>query len=126
MASEQGYDVAGWLDFSPELHEVHGLEALGHALARRLTTVRGTLWYDLSYGHDVRQYVNAPVQQPGIIESQVSLECMRDERVVDAEVDVKSVGEDLEIKIKGVSSVGPFKLTLAVSKLTVQVLREAA
>jgi hypothetical protein len=126
MATEHGYDIGGWLDISPELHVVHGLEALTHALARRLTTVRGTLWYALAYGHDVRQYVNAPTQPPGVIESQVSAECLKDERVRDVDVDVSGTGEELRIRVKGFSLLGPFTLTLKVTPLTVDILREAA
>lgn len=127
MATEYGDDIGGIFDISGDLQVVRGRIALAHAIGRRLTTTRGNLFYDLSYGHDVRQYVNAPTPQPGIIESQVSAECLKDERVVDAEVDVFSEGEELRITVSLVDALGPFKLTLKVTQLTVElILQEAA
>lgn len=126
MTTEHGYDLSGILDLSPDLRTVNGREALIEALARRLTTPRGGLWYDPSYGHDVRQYVNAPDPQPGLIESQVSAECLKDERVLDAEVTVLSLGEDLRISVEITDGRGPFTLTLKVTQVTVEVLRNAA
>jgi phage baseplate assembly protein W len=126
MSTEHGYDLSGILDLSPDLRTVHGREALIEALARRLTTPRGGLWYDPSYGHDVRQYVNAPSPQPGLVESQVSAECLKDERVLDAEVTVLSVGEELRISVEITDARGPFTLTLVVTQVTVELLRNAA
>jgi hypothetical protein len=126
MATEHGYDLSGILDVSPELREVHGREGLIEAIARRLTTPRGTLFYDRNYGHDVRQYVNAPIPQPGLIESQVSGECLKDERVIDADVTVLNVGEELRLAVLITDADGPFELTLVVSLLTVEILRNAA
>jgi hypothetical protein len=122
MSTEHGYDLSGILDLSPDLRTVHGREALIEALARRLTTPRGGLWYDPSYGHDVRQYVNAP----SLVESQVSAECLKDERVLDAEVTVLSVGEELRISVEITDARGPFTLTLVVTQVTVELLRNAA
>lgn len=125
--AEHGYDIAGILDLSTDLRVIHGREALLHAIARRLTTPRGALFYDPSYGHDVRQYVNAPAQRAGLIESQVSLECLKDERVLDAEVDVETTdefGEGLILRLTITDSLGPFRFTLQASALTVELLRE--
>lgn len=126
MTTEHGYDLGGILDLSPDLRVVNGREALAHAIARRLTTPRGSLFYDGNYGHDVRQYVNAPVQRPGVIESQVSGECLKDERVLESEVTVLNVGEELRISVKITDARGPFTLTLVVTQLTVELLRNAA
>jgi hypothetical protein len=125
MATEHGYDIGGILDVTADLRVVHGREALGHALARRLTTRRGGLWYDPNYGHDVRQYVNAPTQQPGKIESEVSGECLKDERVLEADVTVLSVGEELRLGIVITDGQGPFPLTLVVTSVTVELLQNA-
>lgn len=126
MATEHGYDIGGILDISADLQVVSGRTALAHAIARRLTTARGNLFYDLNYGHDIRQYVSAPTPQPGVIESQVSAECLKDERVTDAEVTVLSIGEELRLVILLTDGRGPFSLTLKVTQLTVELLREAA
>jgi len=126
MATDYGDDIGGVFDISADLLVVRGRVALSHAIARRLTTPRGGLFYDLSYGHDVRQYVNAPSVQPGTIESQVSTECLKDERVLDATVSVIGVGEELRIEVLLIDAQGPFRLTLKVTQLTVELLRETS
>lgn len=126
MATEFGLDIGGILDISATFKVVRGREALAHALGRRLTTPRGGLFYDLNYGHDVRQYLNAPLPQAGVIEAQVSAECLKDERVQDVEVDVERVGEAVSLKLRITDEQGPFRLTVSVTKVTAQLLLDAA
>jgi phage baseplate assembly protein W len=123
MATEHGYDIDGILSVSRDLRVVNGRKALAVAIGRRLTTPRGSLFYDLSYGHDVRQYLNAPSQPRGRVEMQVTTEVLKDERVFDAEVTAFSASdEDLEITVLLTDALGPFSLTVTADKLTVQAL----
>lgn len=126
MATEFGLDIGGILDITATFKVVRGREALAHAIGRRLTTPRGGLFYDLNYGHDVRQYLNAPLPQAGVIESQVAAECLKDERVRDVTVDVQRVGESISIYLALVDERGPFRLTVSVTKVTAELLLEAA
>jgi hypothetical protein len=126
MATEHGLDIGGILDISATFKVVRGRKALADAIGRRLTTPRGGLFYDLNYGHDVRQYLNAPLPQAGVIEAQVSAECLKDERVQDVTVDVVRVDESVSLSLTIVDEQGPFRLTLSVTSVTSELLLEAA
>lgn len=122
--ADLGSDFSGVLDLGPSLGSVSGRRALAEAIARRWTTPHGSLFYDFDYGHDVRQYVNAPPPASGVIESQLSAEAFKDERVRDCDVSVERVGEALTIRGIITDDSGPSGLTLNVSQLTVELLTE--
>lgn len=73
------------------------------AIFRRLTTRRGALWYDSSYGHDVRGYLNDIATDAQIIQ-EVAQEAMKDERTANALVKVRRtttrLGDALAIDIE--------------------------
>ena len=119
-----GSDFAGILDLTSGLTQVSGRTALIEAIGRRLTTPKGRLFYNLDYGHDVRQYLSAAVPPAGVIESAIAAECLEDERVEDVEVVVELLGDSLRIDVYLTDDAGPFRLTILVSELTVEILRE--
>jgi hypothetical protein len=131
MATDFGSDIGGVLDVSADLREVSGRQCLAEAIARRLTTPRGGLFYDLDYGYDLRRLVKAPLVRPAKIEDDIETECLKDPRVlnVDASVSTESStgdGDDLRVVVSLVDAEGPFKLTILATELTVQLLQEAA
>lgn len=122
-----GVDWKGLADLDPYGEEVAGFLCLGQALAHRLSTPRGGLFYDTSYGKDLRAYLEEGLtpERLAALPSEVSAECEKDERVesATAEVSFNTLTEKLTVKIRVVTAAGPFTLILDVSKLTVELLR---
>ncbi|PZA07753.1 MULTISPECIES: hypothetical protein [unclassified Meiothermus] len=106
-----------------------GADNLAAALLRRLITPRGGLFYDPTYGFDLREYVGAAVgpQEVYEIEQLAAAECEKDPRVLSATATVlnpdllaqRSLNLRLEVETDG----GPFALILAVDQVRVEVLR---
>jgi hypothetical protein len=123
-----GSDFAGADDLDPLLTVREGVAgealALGESLARRLATPRGALWYSPNDGFDVRSLV-ADTEDPSNAEDKIELECLKDERVRKVKVTVTVTDpSSWEIAIVVTPKTGAtFRLTLAVSKLTVQLLK---
>jgi hypothetical protein len=124
MAIDYGSDFGGVMDLSPSLGLVSGRLALAQAIARRLTTPRGSLFYDPDYGYDLRQHLNAPAPRLGVVEAQTSTEVLKDERVLDVEVDVTFTEGLLSVTLRLFDAGGPFSLVLNVSQVTVELLAE--
>jgi len=112
-----GIDISGVDDVSPNLGHVTGRLALAQCCARRLLTRRGALWYDPNFGHDVRQYLSAPMFSPGQAAHACETELEKDERVDHATVVLQQQGAALSIRITLDDGAGPFSFTLSVSAL---------
>lgn len=115
-------------DLDPMFGLVSGRLALAQAIARRLTTRRGLLeWIgdDPEYGHDVREYLGEDVgpRAEFVIASRVQAECLKDERVRAAQVTATLTSGRLTLSIKLTDADGPFRLTLAVTGVTVELLK---
>ena len=119
-----GDDLAGVLDVGSTLVFVTERRALAEALLCRLTTPRGSLFYDFDYGFDLRSFISAPAPQPGYLEMQVRSELEKDERVESVEVETTFISDTLTVRLTVTDGNGPFKLTIAVSNLTVEYLVE--
>ncbi len=105
-----------------------GLPNLGEAIARRLMTPRGGLFYDAAYGLDLRRYLNAVNNEATRfeIETLTAAQCELDERVYSADVTLLTLDlRSARLQIDLHTRTGPFRLVLAVSQLTVEVLRAA-
>lgn len=112
-------------DLDANLSVVSGVTGLGQALARRLRTPRGGLWYAPDYGTDLRQYVLGPVYSARALEMAAAAECRKDERVEAARARAAQ-GDDpssVELTIDVEVADGPFSLVLNVSAVTVDLLR---
>lgn len=98
--------------------------ALTQAIARRLTTPRGGLFYDLNYGTDIRDFISSSIPIAQAI-SAIEAECRKDERVDDCDVTISVVADEwfVTIECKAHAS-GPFALTLAVSAVSVELLNQ--
>lgn len=120
-----GSDFAGILDVDAALTVVSGWRNLGHALARRLTTPNGSLFYAPDYGYDLRSLLNAAVRDVGRIESRIVQEMLKDKRVAKATATVTFDGETLTAHI-GITPKGQdnpaFSLVMNVAQLNVTTL----
>jgi hypothetical protein len=78
-----GVDVSCYPDLDPLGTLVSGNTALAQAIARRLTTPRGGLFYDTNYGTDLRLYLNEGMtnEAQSRIKAAIESECAKDERV---------------------------------------------
>ena len=124
--AERGDDINVRLDLPGRSFGLaDGARNIGNALARRLTTPRGGLLYDPSYGTDVRNYLNAGFTpaQVARVKSEVAAEVMQDPRVSSVAVDVTVAGAgSMTITIEAELEEGPFEFVFVVDKLTVALL----
>lgn len=99
--------------------------ALAEAVARRLTTARGTVLDDLDYGLDLRRFLNAGVSTSELagLAGQIRMEVQKDDRVDRCAATV-TLPSATELSVKIVVTpidprLGTFTLTLAVTSSTV-------
>lgn len=130
MTVDFGTDIntPGLFDIDPYFTFSTGPEGLGEALGRRLVTPRGSLEGDSAYGYDVRVFLNDDDPNPGAIALGVADELVKDERVQTAAavVTFDALAGTLRIVADVLTALGPFRLTLDVSAVSVAVLLEAA
>lgn len=129
MADPLGSDWLGLDDLDPNGELVSGKACVAQDLAHRLSTPRGGLFYDQSYGKDLRAYMEEGLtpERLAALPGEVSQECEKDERVESATVAVtyNNLTEKLSVKISILTAEGPFELVLEVSALTVDILKVA-
>jgi len=123
-----GLDIStpGALDLDPYFAMVTGWEQLAQALARRILTPTGGLRDDAAYGFDVRAYLNDTPPPARVVAAEVRAQWLADERVEDCDVSVTFEGDTLSVAGVVLTSEGAFRLVLAVSAVTVSVLRAEA
>lgn len=111
-------------DIDPGGAEVSGRLLLSQALVRRLLTPNGRLLDDPNYGFALTDYYadDLAPQDLGEIQAGVQNEMLKDERVVGATATVTLASGVLVVAILIQDGVGPFKLTLAVTAISVTVL----
>jgi phage baseplate assembly protein W len=121
-----GSDVSCFPDLEGTGSLISGKLVLAQALARRLTTARGSLFYDKNYGTDLRMYLNEGLTNEAIwrVKASVESECLKDERVARASADVSFSleTETLHVLIEIDTNGGPFALTLSITALTIDLL----
>jgi hypothetical protein len=113
-----------------DLNQVWGLAAgfinLGYALARRYETDRGALFYDLDYGYNLTDLVNAGLTPTDVARHSqgAAAEALKDDRVQTARVGLTLVFEtgELTIAVSGTTAQGPFSLVMRASDVTVTLL----
>lgn len=113
-------------DIRPTFEMATGRLVLAQALARRLATPRGGLFYDRTYGLDLREYLNADFE-PGDtfrLQAAVAAECERDERVdrASATATLDPVAHKLTIRVSIVAGDEAFSMVLEVTAVTVELL----
>ena len=128
-APAYGTDLSGITDLDASMSETSGIQGLGQALARRISTPRGTLPDDPNYGYDVAAELNddlAPSDLPRI-GSNCDAEFKKDQRVFSSQTTVELAplpDGTLTVTAAVVPAGGPsFTLTLSVDGVTPPVLQ---
>jgi phage baseplate assembly protein W len=129
MSDPLGTDISATTGLAPSFELVTGQRLLGEALHRRLTTQRGTLFYAPNYGTDVREALLARLDETrlAVWRSRIEAECRKDARVMNARATLAfDLGAErrLTIAIEVETAEGPFRLAVAVSAVSVELLRE--
>jgi phage baseplate assembly protein W len=127
MATDFGTDLSLWPDIDPSGATVSGFTCLAQALLRRLTTPRGGLFYDPGYGTDIRGYLGESMTNAsaGSIQNAIEREITQDERITSAVVTatINLLASIIVVHITLQTALGPFTLVLAVSSVTVTLLK---
>ena len=131
MTIDYGYDIGmgpTLIDLDPNMIDIGGRTLLVQSCVRRLVTYRGTLIDDPNYGTDVRVFLNDDVTPTGLAMygAAVDAELVKDERVLRSSTTCTFVANVLMLSISLVDGAGPFRLTLAVSNVTVTLLTVTA
>lgn len=127
MATDLGTTISAFPDLHPGFALVTGRTALAQRIAMRLETPEGGLFYDPSYGAGIPQRLSSEMTTASLreIQAQVQYQCLLDEEVDAALVEVTFVAptRTLTIRIGLVDAAGPFELVLSVSAVSVEILR---
>jgi phage baseplate assembly protein W len=120
-----GTDISCVTDLADDGRSVTGRMVVAEAIARRLITPRGRLIDDPDYGFDLTAYLNDDLTptELGALRSGAEQECLKDERVEQAEIEavLDSAGL-LTVNIDLTVADGPFALVLAVSATSVTII----
>lgn len=110
-----------------------GSKNVGNAIARRLSTPRGSLPSDLDYGYDVRALLNSGLTRAGMSQAKgaITAQVEKEERVLSvADIafvfDTTTPAPTLKIGMNVDTDTGPFALVLAVSQVSIDVLQGTA
>lgn len=126
---EFGTDVLCFPDLDGTFTVVGDGRVLSEALARRLSTPRGSLPFYPDYGFDVRAFLNESMSADDIyrFKAGVERECEADERVLsaDASVSFEANASRLRLSVIVTTASGEYRFTLLVTQLTAELLQEA-
>lgn len=132
MATDYGRDISCGIDLDPLLTDATGNDLMIQVCQRRLFCRQGScLSAPSETTLDVRDFLNGDLDlSKQSATQQVSVLCQNallgDERILTAEVTPKyySQTKTLRLDIQCTGANGPFSLTLLVSQVTVQLLRQ--
>ena len=124
-----GSDFAGIEDIDPLwTFETDENKALQQALARRLICPPGALFYDPTYGYDVRRLL-ADIVDTDTAARSIDAEVRKDERVLTSSTTVTATGSGADITLTISITITPadptkksFAFTLSVNSVTVALL----
>jgi hypothetical protein len=121
-----GTDLSALPDLDPTFTTRSGSSVLAEAVARRLQTPRGGLFYAPEYGLDVREALNE-AWDPRALErwrAAIERECEADERVerASASLAFDPRQQTLRLSIQIDAAHGQFQLVLAITALSVDLL----
>lgn len=122
-AEQLGLDVLCFTDLDPELRLVGGRALLAQDLTHRFETPTGGLFYDDTYGFDLRELLNGALDAADVprIAAAVEAQCLLDERVeaVRADVTLWPAQGRLRVSFAVLCASGPFSFVLTVDALAV-------
>lgn len=122
---QYGHDLSCVSDLDPGMAEVDGTTTLAQALARRVSTPRGTLIDDPNYGYDITQELNNDVgpQDLARIGTNVDTEFLKDERVLSSKTTVQLLANgSLLVTTQVQGATGTFALVLQATSVSVLLL----
>lgn len=114
-----GGDIAGVRTLDLSLSIISGRHALAQAILRRLTTPRGGLVGDPTYGYDLLNAVGA-TETASSVESRTLEQVVAEEEVEEAKVAATFKDGLLRVFIHVVDGGGPFDLTVTATDLTLE------
>ena len=122
--ADLGSDLDGVTDLTGQMAEVSGRLCAVQAWARRLITSRSSLVDDPNYGYDLSDYIDADVTEAEIKEIQggVDEELLKDERCLQCTSTVTFLSGALRVVASCQDADGPFRLTLNVTDVNIEVL----
>lgn len=106
------------LTFEP----ITGWECLAQDVVWRLQTDRGTLFYDSTYGLNIRKWLHSvdSDEMRFDIETSIEAELEKDPRILEASVSVTQVLRDqLDIELQLETADGPFQLIISATEYAV-------
>lgn len=117
-AVDYGIDVSTYPDLDDTFSPLTGFGAIAQAVARSLEDARR--------GVDLRQWLNEGQDAAGLwrLQSSIEARCLEDSRVAEASTEVTlSAAHELRVVISLVAfGLGPFRLVLKVSEVSVELL----
>jgi hypothetical protein len=129
--TDYGTDISTFPTLDTSFSLMTGRRVVAEAIARRLSTPRGKLFWDRSAGTDLRGWLNDdldPVRSPMAIGIAVEAECLKDERVAGAQVavsfDVRTRTLRVRIALELIDG-DSFSMVLGVDQVTVELLEAA-
>lgn len=115
-----GTDFSGGDDLDSALREAPSARhALSDAIVRRLQNDPGAIPEFPSYGFNIASIIGSAMSD-SMIRQRVLAQCMAEEEVEDAAVNVARSGEEISIAISITDGDGPFDFTVNVSSLGVE------
>ena len=115
-----GVDISALPDLTFGLNI--GLVNVAEALGRRLVTPRGGLFYDPTYGTDLRAYLNLRDTTASRYELEVvsAREAEKDERILEADAETLTWGENaIRLELNATLDTGPYEFVLDIDRLNV-------
>lgn len=106
------------LSWSP----IVGLPVVAHALGRRFITPRGGLFYDPTYGSDLRSFLNRPDTTANRFELEVmaAREALKEPRILDVDTTVQTWGKNaIRLGLNGELAEGPFDFIAHITEVDV-------
>jgi phage baseplate assembly protein W len=120
-----GTDYSCVTDLTSTLAQVSGRTLLAQAVARRVSTPRGSLFSNPNYGIDLTDFLNdgLTVNNVNSIAPIVDAELSKDERIISTATTCTLVNGVMNVAIIVTDADGPFLLVLAVSDVTVSIIQ---
>lgn len=123
-----GIDVSTYVDgdLDPYFRPLSGPRAVAEAVVRRWTTPSGGLFFDPSFGVDVRELASRAMTPQTIfaLSAQLAAQAEEDDRVHSALVDVAFDPQTRKLRVRAElrTAHGPFELVVSVDRLSVEIL----
>lgn len=119
-----GNDVSTFPDLDPTFTLLDSRRIVAEAVARRLTTPRGSLVDNPLYGFDVRTLLHASASpaQRASWEQQIEAQAIADERVQAAQVSLVKQDRGWRVGVRLVTADGPFRLVVSVNDVRAALL----